>query len=432
MTDVQISLEAGAGLERRMRVQVPAGRIEEEVEARLKTAGRSAKLKGFRPGKVPVHVVRQRFGPQIRQEVLQDVVQSSYSEAIAREKLRPAGSPRIEADSPVFGQDFSYTAVFEVYPEFRVDGLDRLTIEKAETQISDADVDHTVERLRRQKGTWKTVERESARGDRVIVDFNGVLKGEPIEGGKAEKLGIVIGDGRMLADFEANLAGIAAGGTGTFTIRFPKDYHDEKLRDENVIFDVRVHEVFEMDLPPVAEEFIKGFGVASADPAEFRRLIRENLEREAAAKVQAEMRRQIMEHLLATNPVQLPSVMVAREAAGLQAEAMRNLGIKDVKDAPAVSSYEDVAQRRVRLGLIMGALIREHELKVDPAQVDKKLDDVCRPYDRPDEVKSLYMQNPDLMVQVENSVVEEQAMTWLVSRSQLRLKTVAFAELMGA
>ena len=159
MTDVQISLEAGAGLERRMRVQVPAGRIEEEVEARLKTAGRTAKLKGFRPGKVPVHVIRQRFGPQIRQDVLHDVVQSSYSEAIAREKLRPAGNPRIEADSAESGQDFSYTAVFEVYPEFRVDGLDRLTVEKAETQIGDADVDGTVERLRRQKGTWKAVER---------------------------------------------------------------------------------------------------------------------------------------------------------------------------------------------------------------------------------------------------------------------------------
>ena len=232
-----------------------------------------------------------------------------------------------------------------------------------------------------------------------------MLKGEPIEGGKAENLGIVIGDGRMLADFEANLAGIAAGGTSAFTIRFPRDYHDEKLaRPGRRIRQCSVREVYELDMPPVDEEFIKGFGVASGDPAEFRRLIRENLEREAAAKVQAEMHRQMLEHLLATNPVELPSVMVAREAAGLQAEAMRNLGIKDVKDAPSVSSYEDVAQRRVRLGLIIGALIREHGLKVDPAQVDKKLDDVCRPYDRPDEVKGLYLQNPDLMVQVENSV----------------------------
>ena len=234
MTDVQVSLETGAGLERRMRVQVPAGRIEQEVEARLKTAGRTAKLKGFRPGKIPVHVIRQRFGPQIRQEVLRDVVQSSYSEAIARENLRPAGSPRIEADSAESGQDFSYTAVFEVYPDFRVDGLDGLIIEKPETQIGDADVDRTIERLRRQKGTWKPVERESARGDRVVVDFNGAMNGEPIEGGKAEKLGIVIGDGRMLVDFETSLVGIMAGGKKSFAIRFPKDYHDEKLRDKDV------------------------------------------------------------------------------------------------------------------------------------------------------------------------------------------------------
>lgn len=415
-----------------MRVQVPAGRIEQEVEARLKSAGKTAALKGFRPGKVPAHVIRQRFGPRIRQEVLQDVVQSSYSEAIAREKLRPAGNPRIEADAAESGQDFSYTAVFEVYPEFSVAGLDQLRVEKPEARLSESDIDQTVERLRRQKGGWKAVDRQSAQGDRVIVDFKGTLDGELIEGGKAEQLGIVIGEGRMLADFEANLIGLAAGGSRTFTVRFPADYREEKLRGQNVTFDVQVHEVAGPELPDVDAEFVRSFGVASGDQAEFRRLIAENLEREMASKAHAEMRRQIMEQLLAANAVALPMVMVSREAASLQAEAVQNLGIKDPKDAPPLSAYQDVAERRVRLGLIIGALIREHDLKVDRAAVDKKLDEVCRPYERPDEVKNLYLQNPELLLQVENAALEEHVMSWLVGRSQVTGRTVAPAELLGS
>lgn len=413
-----------------MRVQVPAGRIEQEVEARLKSAGRNVKLKGFRPGKVPAHVIRQRLGSQIRREVLQDVVQSSYSEAIARENLHPAGSPRIEAESPEAGRDFSYTAVFEVYPEFRVAGVDRLTIEKPETRVSDADVDRTQEQLQRQKGGWKAVERPSASGDRVIVDFTGTSKGVPVTGGTAENLGIVIGEGRMLADFESSLIGLRAGENKTFTIRFPADYHDEKLRGEEVTFDVHLREIGAPDWPAVDEAFIKGFGVASGRVDEFRKLIQENLEREVASKIRAEVRRQIMEQLLAANRVELPAVLVAREAANLQAEAMRNLGIKDAKDAPAIAAYEEVAQRRVRLGLIMSALVRETQLEVDATEVNRRLDEICRAYERPEEAKNLYLQNAALMAEVENSVLEEQVMNWLASHGQVTAKAVAFAELM--
>jgi trigger factor len=414
-----------------MRVQVPAGRIEQEVEARLKSASKTARLKGFRPGKVPAHVVRQRFGPQIRQEVLQAVVQSSYSEAIDREKLRPVGTPRIEAESAESGKDFAYIAVFEVYPEFKVTGVDALRIDRPDTLVTDTDVDNTFERLQRQKGSWKTVERESIRGDKVVVDFDGTLNGKPIEGGKAEKIGIVIGDGRMLADFEAHLVGLAAGGEKTFVVTFPADYHDEKLRGEKVTFDVRAHEVAALELPPVDADFIKGYGVASGDLAEFRRLVRANLEREVAGKIQAELRRQVLEQLLTANPVTVPAVMVAREAAGLQAEGMKNLGIKDVNDAPALSAYQEIAQRRVRLGLIMGALIRDENLTIDQVSVAQKLDELCQPYDRPDEVRRLYLQNPELMDQIENSVREEQVMIRLIERAEVRQKAVTFADLMG-
>jgi trigger factor len=432
LTDVQVSVETGAGLERRLRIQVPAGRIEEEVELRLRNAGRTVNLKGFRRGKVPVQVIRQRFGEQIRQEVLQDMVQSSYSEAIARENLRPAGNPRIEAESPKLGEDFSYTAVLEVYPEFQVAGLDAMKIERPEVTVTETDIDRTVERLQRQRGSWKGVDRPSAEGDKVVIDFEGRLDGEIIEGGKAEKLDVVIGEGRMLRDFETNLAGIGPGGSKRFTVRFPADYHDQKLRDQDVVFEVSVREVAMREAPEVDGEFIKGYGVTSGDLAEFRSLVRENLQREAASRAQADMRRQIMECLLAANPVELPSVMVGREAASLQSEGMRNMGIRDVKDAPPLEAYRDVAERRVRLGLIIGALIREHDLKIEQARVDKRLEDLCQAYERPDEVKGLYLQNPTLMGQIENSVMEEQTMAWLIDRADVKPKTVALAELMGA
>lgn len=432
MTDVQVSVETGAGLERRLRIQVPAGRIEQEVALRLRNAGRTVNLKGFRRGKVPVQVIRQRFGEQIRQEVLQDMVQSSYSEAIAREGLRPAGNPRIEAESPGSGEDFSYTAVLEVYPEFQVAGLDAMKIDRPEVTVTESDIDRTVERLQRQRGSWTAVERPAAEGDKVVIDFEGRLGGEIIEGGKAEKLDVVLGEGRMLRDFETGLAGIEPGKGKRFNVRFPADYHDQKLREQDVVFDVTVREVAMRELPDVDAEFVKGYGVASGEPAEFRNLVRENLEREAAARAQADMRRQIMEHLLVANPVELPSVMVDREAASLQSEGMRNMGIRDAKDAPPVEAYREVAQRRVRLGLIIGALIREHDLKIDQGRVDKRLEELCQSYERPDEVKGLYLQNPTLMGQIENSVMEEQTMAWLIDRAEVKPKTVALAELMGA
>ncbi len=424
-------MEAVTGLERRVRVQVPAERVEREVETRLKSASLTARLKGFRPGKVPAAVIRQRFGPQIRSEVMQDVVQSGWSEAITREKLRPALAPRIEMDRHEPGEDVVFTAVFEVYPEFTVAGLDALAIERPEVTVSDEDVDQTIERLRAQRATWTTVERPAAAGDRVEIDFEGRRGGELLPGAKGEKFGVVIGEGRMVAGFEDQLIGLAAGGERSFTVRFPDDYYEESLRGAEVAFDVRVGAVGQRVLPAVDAEFIRGFDLPGGELAEFRRLVRENLEREAAAKIQAELRRQVMEALLSANPVDLPAGLVGREAASLQADAMRRLGIQDVKDAEPVSAYEEVARRRVRLGLVMGALIEEQQLKVDPVRVDQKLDELCRPYEQPEEVRGIYRQNPQLMQQIENTVMEEQVLTWLVERARVTPRSLTLAALMG-
>jgi len=431
LNDVQVVLETGAGLERRMRVRVPDATVDKEVETRLKSVGMNARLKGFRPGKVPSHVIRQRFGPQVRQEVVQDLVQSSYADAVGREKLRPAGSPRIEMDNAESGQDLVYTAIFEVFPEFKVAGFEGLKIEKPRVAVSDEDIDKTIERLRVQRSTWSTVGRPAAHGDRVVIDFAGTRNGESLPGGSAERVGVVIGEGRMIADFEANLPGLGAGTEKTFAAKFPDDYHEDSLRGATVEFRVLVHEVAERSLPAVDADFIRGFEVQSGDAAEFRRLVRENLEREAAAKTQAEVRRQIMEGLLGANPVDVPLVMVSREAAGLQAEAMRSLGIQDPKDAPPVGNYEEAARRRVRLSLVLGALISEQGIRLDATRVEQRLIELCEPYDRPEEVRKLYLENADLMAQIENSVMEEQVMTWIIDRAAVTEKQVTFSALMG-
>lgn len=431
MNDFSVSTEPGAGLERRLRVQVPGTRVDQEVENRLKSVGMTARLKGFRPGKVPTHVLRQRFGVQIRQEVVQDLVQSSYADAIGQQKLRPAGSPRIEMGPAETGQDLVYTAIFEVYPEFRVTGVDGLRIDRPETTVTDDDVNQTIERLRAQRATWSTIQRPAARADRVVIDFNGTHDGQPLPGGKAERVGVVIGENRMLAEFEDNLPGLAAGDEKSFDVSFPPDYFEASLRSARVRFDVRVHEVAERKLPTVDADFIRGFEVASGEEAEFRKLVRENLEREVAKKVQAEVRRQLMDGLLQANPVDVPMVMVNREAANLQAEAMRNMGLQDPKNAPPVNSYEEPARRRVQLSLIISALIGEHGLRVDPARIEHKLDELCQAYDRPEEVRKVYLGNADLMGQIESSVMEEQVMMWLIERATVTPKTVTFAALMG-
>jgi len=408
-----------------------AARIESEVELRLRKVGKSAKLKGFRPGKVPPKVIQQRYGGQVRQEVLQDIIQSSYGQAIDEQKLRPAGMPQIEPGQLESGKDFSYTATFEIYPDIQLGGLDRLKIEQIEIEIGEADVDEMIETLRKQRSNWLPVERKSVEGDRVTVDFQGTLNGEPIDNGRGEQVPIVLGRGQMLEDFEKNLIGLAAGGEKTFKVKFPKDYQATELAGKKVSFDATVTEVAESQLPDLDQNFIKEFGIDSGDIDEFRADVRGNMDREAAAKIKAEVKRQVMDQLLDANSIDVPAVLVEKEAATLQSEAMRNLGVTDPQQAPPVETFNEAARRRVRLGLLVSAVIEDKNLVVDREQVKVKVDEICAPYERPEEIRKLYFQNPQLISQVENVVMEGQVVDWLVSQAKLEKKVTNFAELMN-
>ena len=427
---MQVSIEASDGLERRMRVQVPAGRVEEKIRDRLLSVGRTAKIKGFRPGKIPERIIRQRYGGQVRQEVLQELLQTTYSEAIAQQRLQPAGGPKIEPESLDQGQDLAYTAVFEVYPEIKITGLDRLEVETPKTEIADSDIDSMIESLRKQRAAWESVKRPAADGDRVLIDFEGKLKNEVFEGGSGQNVAVVLGSGSMLADFEKNLAGITEGESKEFKLKFPKDYHQENLAGQKVVFSIDAKEVAEEKLPEVDKQFIISMGIESGSAEDFRKDVQDNMERQTESKQRGELKRQVMESLLAANPVELPGVLVEQETNSLQQDAMRQFGIKEQKDAPPADTFREAAERRVRLGLLMTAILSDNQMEVDKGRVGSKISELCEPYDKPDEMRKIYYQNQQLLGQVENMVLEEQVVDWLIGQAKLSEKSMTFSELM--
>jgi trigger factor len=431
---MKVSVEAGSGLERRMTVEIPAANVEKDVESRLVNVGRTAKIKGFRPGKVPAKVIRERYGAQVRQEVLQDLIQSSYSTAIQQENLQPVANPTIEPGNLQDGQDFSFTAIFEVYPQVEVRGLESLMIEQPETCIAEGDVDDMVDTLRRQHATWAAVDRKAADGDRVTVDFEGKLNNETFEGGTGADVPIVIGQGQMLEDFEKNLQGLKTGDDKTFKMKFPKDYHASDLAGEKVSFAVTVKEVAEAVMPDVDEAFVRDLGVESGDIDVFRADVKANMEREAESRNRGEVKRQIMEQLLEKNSLDVPSALAEQEAASLRSESLRNMGVTDENDpnAPSVAEFRDAAERRVRLSLLVSEVIKDSELQVDRDLVKERIDEMAAPYDQPDEIRKMYFQNPQLMSQVENMVLEEQVVAWLVDKAGVTKKQVKFSDLIPA
>ena len=429
--ELQVSLEAGQALERRLQVCVPAQRIDLEVESRLRSVGRTANIKGYRPGKVPERVIRQRFGDQVRREVLQDVVQSTYNEAINGQQLRPVGDPQIDAapDAGAPGVDFSYTASFEVFPEFTVQGLEAASASLPEPAFDDEDIDFISDNLRRQRSHWHPAAREARVGDRIVVDFQGRLNGGPMEGGTGESVTIQLGAGRMIEDFERQLVGLKAGDSREIVVRFPADYPNKTLAGQAADFSVQVSEVAEEHLPELDEEFIRSFGVESGAKDDFVLDLRKNMADEFAARAKADVKRQLLEQLLVANPIDIPIVLVEQEATSLQADAMRNLGITDAAAAPALESFRQTAERRVRLGLLIGALIREQELVVDREKVRERIERLSSGYEKPEEIRKLYYQTAQLLTQVENAVLEEQVVDWLSGRAVLTPRPTTFRAL---
>jgi trigger factor len=428
---MQVTVESTGTLERRMRVELPAERIEKEVDSRLKSVGKSVKIKGFRPGKVPPKVVKQRYGAQIRQEVLSDLMQQSYSDAVQQENLNPAGGPRIETEAEGDGQGFTYVATFEVMPEVRIEGLDKLKVEKPEVDIGDSDLDDMIENLRKQKATWTEVERASAKGDRVVVDFEGKLKGEPIDGGQGKEVPVILGQGQMLPDFEKGLTGIKAGDEKTFKVKFPKDYQAEDLQGQKVDFTIHAHRVEEETLPPVDDSLAEMFSVKEGGLEQFKQDVLDNMRHEADQKVKSLVREQLMEELLAANPIEIPQALKHQEMHSMQHEAMQRLGIEDHDQAPPLENFAESAEKRVRLGLLIRQLITEQDIRLDEERVREHVEDMCAGYENADEMVNMYLNTPQVRQQVEPIVLEQMAFDWLLEQGKVKTRKVGFTEFMN-
>lgn len=428
---MQVSVETTGALERRIEVQVPAERIEKAVDERLQKLSRTVRLKGFRPGKVPVKVVRQQFGQQVRQEVLGDVMQSTFAEAVTQEKLVPAAGPRIEPISLEQGSDLKYRATFEVLPEVKLNGVESIEVARPTADVTTSDVDAMIQNLREQRPTYTAVEREAQDTDRVVVDFAGKLDGQPFEGGQGDNVSIVLGAGRMLADFENGVRGAKPGEKKTIDVNFPANYAAQNLAGKTAQFDITIKSVEERTLPELDDEFCKLYGVEEGGIERLRQEVEENMRRELGEAVRARLKKQIMDALLAANPLDLPKSLVDQQVRDLQVDAGRRMGAQDVSQLPPAEGFVDAARRRVALSLLVNEIIKTAQLSVDQTKVQARFEELALQFPDPTQALQTYRSNPQIQRQLEASVIEDQVVDWVLERAKVTEQPSTFKELMN-
>ncbi len=428
---MQVSVESLGGLQRKMTVQVPAEQIDSEVDKRLKRVTRTVKMKGFRPGKVPYKVVQQRYGGEIRREVLGDLMQSSYAEAVSQEKLQPAGGPRIQTDGAEAGNDLEFTATFEIYPEVELKKTEGLKIERPVAGIGDEDVDRVLENLREQRAHWHAVERAAKEGDQVTVDFKATIDGEAFPGNEADDFAVELGAGQMPEEFEQALTGASAGDEVTKAIPFPADHPTEAVAGKSADFIITVKKVSEKHLPEIDEGFCASFGVDGGVDA-LRDGIRDNMQRELDDKIKGSLREQVLNQLIEKNPVDLPQTLIDQEVDYLRGDAARRMGIEDPEQMPAANVFEEPARRRVALGLVVARLVEEAGIEADNASVEARLQQMVSQFGEPEPVLAAYRKDPRLMGQIEMAVVEEKAVDWLIEHAKIKDKKKPFQEVMAS
>ena len=426
---MQVSVTATGGLERRLEVAIPASQVDGEVAQRLTKISRTARLKGFRPGKAPLAVIRQQYGEQVHGEVINDLMRASFSEAVAREKLNPAGGPRIEPIAMGPGVDLKYAAVFEVFPEVKLAPIAEIAIEKPVASVGDADLDAMLDTLRKQRPVYNEVTRGAATTDRATVTFTGRIDGVEFEGGSGENIGINIGTGQVMKEFENALIGAAAGETREFNATFAADHANKNLAGKTATFNVTVVKVEEQLPAPLDEAFAKSFGIADGSLENLRTEVRANMERELGEAIRQKLRTQVLEGLFTRNPLELPRQAVEEQIQELQVEMLRRAGVRDAKQLPPREPFELPAKRRVALSLLMSELVRLANLKVSRESVQEKLNELAASYSNPEEVRRAYLQNADMMRQIESQVLETQAIEWVLGQAKVTEKPATFSEL---
>ena len=431
---MQTNPQAASPLERRIDMTVPMADIEKEVAQRLKKMARTVKMPGFRPGKVPFKMVEQQYGAQARNEAIGEAVEKAFGNAVREQNLRVAGYPRIE---PKGGEDASrleFSAVFEVYPEVKLNGFGDKSIERPQLDVGEAEVDKTLEVLRKQRTTFSAAERAAEKGDRVVIDFTGKLNGEVFQGGQATDYPVVLGEGRMLPDFENGIAGLKAGESRTFDLTFPADYQVTELAGKQVSFDVTLKRVEAPQLPEVDAAFARSLGIEDGDIAKMRAEIRANLENEIRKRIKARIKEQAMQALLDANPLDVPKALIEQESESMAETARQDLASRgaDIRNMPVDATwFAAQAERRVKLGLIIAEAVKGNALHAKPEQVRALIDEQAESYEKPEEVVRWYYSQPQRLAQVEALAIEENVVNWVVANVQATDKAASFDELMG-
>ncbi|MDI3372959.1 trigger factor [Pseudomonas sp. V104_6] len=425
---MQVSVENTSALERRMTIAVPAERVENEVNKRLQQTAKRAKVAGFRPGKVPMSVIRQRFEADARQEAFGDLVQASFYEAIVEQKLNPAGAPSVEPKSFEKGKDLEFVAVFEVFPEFTVAGLESINVERLSAEVADSDLDNMLEVLRKQNTRFEAVERAAQTDDQLNIDFVGKVDGETFAGGSAKGTQLVLGSGRMIPGFEDGLVGAKAGEERVVNVTFPEDYQNLDLAGKAAEFNITVNSVSAPVLPELNEEFFAQFGIKESTLEGFRAEVRKNMERELRQAIKTKVKNQVMDGLLAANPIEAPKALLENEVNRLRVQAVQQFGGNIKPEQLPAELFEEQAKRRVALGLIVAEVVKQYDLKPDDAKVREMIEEMASAYQEPEQVIAWYYKNDQQMNEVRSVVLEEQVVDTVLQKATVTDKSVSYEE----
>ncbi|MDU2728840.1 trigger factor [Pantoea sp.] len=427
-----VSVETTQGLGRRITITVPADSIESAVKKELVEVAKKVRIDGFRKGKVPANIIAQRYGASVRQDVLGELMTRNFVDAIIKEKINPAGAPNYVPGEYKEGKDFTYAVEFEVYPEVELQGLDSIEVEKPLVEVTDADVDAMLDTLRKQQANWKESDAAATAEDRATIDFSGSVDGEEFEGGKASDFVLAMGQGRMIPGFEEGIVGHKAGETFTIDVKFPEDYHAENLKGKDAKFDIVLKKVETRELPELTEEFIKRFGVEDGSIEGLRAEVRKNMDRELKGAIRNRVKTQAIDGLVKANDIDVPAALIDSEIDVLRRQAAQRFGgnEKQALELPR-ELFEEQAKRRVVVGLLLGEVIRTHELKADEARVNALIEEMASAYEDPQEVIEFYSKNNELMNNMRNVALEEQAVEAVLEKAKVTEKATSFQELMN-
>jgi len=428
---MQVSVETTEGLERKLTIAIPGDRVDTEVNARLQEAAQTIRLNGFRQGKVPLKVVKNKFGKGVRQEVVGELMNQTYFEAIAQESLKPAGQPRIEPTIMDEGKDVEFVAVFEVYPEIELPDFAAIKAERLVAEVSDEDIDEMIETLRKQRQTWVPVERAAADGDMVNIDYVGKKEGEEFQGGKAAGQNLVLGSERMIPGFEDGVIGKSEGDDFTLQLKFPDEYHSEELAGAEVEFELKLNTVSEQSLPEVNEDFFKSFGVEEGGLEAFREEVSNNMQREMKTASRNKLKTTLMDALISDLEVAIPAALMSNEIHQLKQQTVQQMGGGQGFDPHSMPDdlFREQAKRRVTLGLILGEVISQQGIQADADTVRDAVEEIAATYESPEEVVKWYYSNEEQLQGIESSVIEDQVFDYIIEQAQVSDKEVTYQDI---